>query len=268
MMRPFETPARARAGLKLCAFICAAALLAGSDEAAARTLAEVQARRAISMCANPDALPYSSKNPNAPGFQVELARAIAADLGVPLETEWIVPRRRASTVNCDMMFDSLNDPKVYDGRLLLSRPYQKSGVALGLVRDAGTVTNYRELKKGQKIGVMVNSVASVVLGKGGATTSPYAFQTDMVEDLAKGELYGAAVSAASLSYYIFRNPDSGLRLVHAFDGEPDLSWDVAVGLRKSDQALVDAVNKALDKLIADGTLAAIYAKYGVEYRQP
>ena len=136
------------------------------------------------------------------------------------------------------------------------------------MRDAGTVTNYRELKKGQKIGVMVNSVASVVLGKSGATTSPYAFQTDMVEDLAKGELYGAAISAASLSYFIFRNPDSGLRLVHAFDGEPDLNWDVAVGLRKSDQALVDAVNKALDKLIADGTLTAIYAKYGIEHRQP
>lgn len=267
MMSSSLISAHARASLALCAFACAATLLA-SEEVAARTLAEVQARKTISMCANPDALPYSSKSADDPGFQIELGRAIAADLGLPLETEWIVPRRRATTVNCDMMFDSLNDPKVYEGRLLLSRPYQKSGVALGLAREAGTLGNYRELQKGQKIGVMVNSVASVVLGKGGATTSPYAFQTDMIEDLAKGQLYGAAISAASLSYYIRRNPDSGLRLVYAFDGEPDMTWDVSVGLRKSDQALVDAVNKALDKLIADGTLAAIYARYGVEHRLP
>jgi ABC-type amino acid transport substrate-binding protein len=43
---------------------------------------------------------------------------------------------------------------------------------------------------------------------------------------------------------------------------------VSVGLRKSDQALLDAVNGILEKLIADGTLTRIYARYGVEYRSP
>jgi ABC-type amino acid transport substrate-binding protein len=31
---------------------------------------------------------------------------------------------------------------------------------------------------------------------------------------------------------------------------------------------VDAVNEILDKLISDGTLTRIYAKYGVEHRIP
>jgi ABC-type amino acid transport substrate-binding protein len=31
---------------------------------------------------------------------------------------------------------------------------------------------------------------------------------------------------------------------------------------------VDAVNAILEKLIADGSLARIYAKYGVEHRLP
>ena len=43
---------------------------------------------------------------------------------------------------------------------------------------------------------------------------------------------------------------------------------LAVGLRRSDDALQDAVNVALDKLIGDGTLARIYAQYGVQYRRP
>jgi len=254
-----------RRGLALACAFAAALISAG---AGARTLAEVHSLGAISMCAHPDALPYASKNPEAPGIQVEMGRAIAAGLGVALNTEWVVPRRRVAAANCDLLFDSINDPGIYERPPLLSRPYQKSGLALGLSRGAEPVGHFRELKKGQKIGVMVNSVASVVLGKAGVTTSPYAFQSDMLEDLEKGELYGAAVSAASMSYHIFRHPDSGLKLVNAFDGEPDLTWEVSVGLRRSDQALLDAVNQVLERMLADGTVSRIYARYGVEHRAP
>ena len=250
------------------ACVCAAILFPVAENASARTLAEVKSLGAISMCANRDALPYASNKPETPGFQIEIGRAIAEGLGVPLSIEWIFPRRRANVVNCDMLLDNINDPEVNEGRMRLSRPYQKSGLALGLRQDAEAISDFNELKKGQKIGVMVSSYAGMVLGKAGKSISPYAFQTDMVEDLLKGELYGAAVSAATMSYYILQHPESGLRLVNAFDGVPQLSWEVAVGLRKSDAALVDAVNEILEKLIADGTLTRIYAKYGVEHRLP
>jgi ABC-type amino acid transport substrate-binding protein len=246
----------------------AALLLPAAGNADARTLAEVKSLGAISMCANRDALPYASNKPDAPGFQIEIGRAIAEGLGVPLNVEWILPRRRANVVNCDMLLDSINDPAVQGNRLRLSRPYQKSGIALGLGRDAEPITDFKELKKDQKIGAMVSSVANMVLIKAGKTTSPYAFQTDLVEDLAKGELYGAAVSMATMSYYIFQHPDSGLRLVNAFDSEPELTWEVAVGLRKSDQALTDAVNEVLERMLADGSITRIYAKYGCEHRRP
>ncbi len=250
------------------AIACAALMLPLAESASARTLAEVKSLGAISMCANRDALPYASNKAETPGFQIEIGRAIAEGLGVPLNIEWIFPRRRANVVNCDMLLDNINDPEVNEGRMRLSRPYQKSGLALGLRQDAETISDFNELKKGQKIGVMVSSYAGMVLGKAGKSISPYAFQSDMVEDLQKGELYGAAVSAPTMSYYILQHPDSGLRLVNAFDGVPQLTWEVAVGLRKSDAALVDAVNEILEKLIADGTLTRIYAKYGVEHRLP
>jgi polar amino acid transport system substrate-binding protein len=47
-----------------------------------------------------------------------------------------------------------------------------------------------------------------------------------------------------------------------------MSWEVSVGLRKSDRALVEAVNAVLDRIIADGTLTAIYQRYGVQHRPP
>jgi ABC-type amino acid transport substrate-binding protein len=255
---------RARASVGLCAVL----FLAIAGNAGARTLAEVKSLGTITMCANKDALPYASNKPETPGFQIEIGRAIAEGLGVPLNIEWILPRRRANVVNCDMLLDNINDAEVNEGRMRLSRPYQKSGLALGLRQDAENISDFSQLQKDQKIGVMINSYAAMVLGKAGKRFSPYAFQSDMVEDLQKGELYGAAVSGATMSYYILQHPDSGLRLVNAFDGVPQLTWEVAVGLRKSDAALVDAVNEILERLIADGTLTRIYAKYGIEHRLP
>jgi polar amino acid transport system substrate-binding protein len=231
-------------------------------------LAEVKALGAISVCLNPDALPYSSNKPETPGFQLELAREIASGLDLSLSVEWILPRRRAKVVNCDMLVDRVNDPNMSDGRLFLSHPYQTSGVVLGMSRGAAPISDYSELQAGQKVGVMVNSIASMVLGKAGKTVSPYAFQADLIEDLEKDRLYAGAVSSASMSYYIHQHPESGLTLAYAFDNEPELRWEISIGLRNSDQALVDAVNVIVDRLLADGTISRIYRRYGVEHRVP
>jgi ABC-type amino acid transport substrate-binding protein len=237
----------------------------------ARTLAEVRARGTISMCANPDALPYSSDKPDTPGFQIEIGRALAKELGVPLEVDWIVPRIRASLVNCDMVLDMIAAADVDRGPVKLSHAYQKSGVALGLRPGNESVHAFQDLTPGkQRVGVMVNSLASVVLGKRGLRTVPYSFESDMVQDLARGDIDAAAVSPATIAYYIHAHPDPDphLTYVNAYDTEAELRWNLAVGLRRSDDALVDAVNTALDKLVADGTVARIYAHYGVEYRKP
>lgn len=61
------------------------------------------------------------------------------------------------------------------------------------------------------------------------------------------------------------NPKTG-KVKDAFDSEPQLTWEVATGLRKSDQAMVDAVNKVLDKLLEDGSISRIYARHGLEQR--
>ena len=234
----------------------------------ARTLEQIKALGAISMCANPDALPYSSSKDAPPGFQVEIGRKIAEGLGVQLNIDWIVPRRRAKVVNCDMLLDRPNDPTIYEGRLLLSLPYQKSSVVLGLSRGASMIYDYKELNSGQKVGVMISSAASVLLNRAHKSTTPYAFQTDMMDDLAKGELFGAAVSSPQMSYYMFQHPEAGLQQSSAFDSAVDLTWEISVGLRNADQALVDAINPVIFKLLADGTITQIYAKYGVEHRRP
>src|SRR5947207_4437777 len=254
--------------LRRCGAAATAAALLCALPAAARTLAEVQARGTLSMCANPDALPHASNRPETPGFQVEIGRALAAALGLPLEVDWIVPRIRASVVDCDLLFDTIADPELQRGPMNLSHPYQKSGVALALRPGSDAVRGFRDLEPEQRVGVMVGSVASMRLDQRGLHPVPYAFEADMIEDLAHARLDACAVSPASIAYYIHAHPDAGLRYVHAYDAEPELRWELAVALRRSDDRLLAAVNAALDKLIDDGTLARIYARYGVDYRRP
>jgi len=247
-------------------FVFAALITASSTSA--RTLAQIKHKGAISLCANPDALPFSSEKADPPGFQVEIARAIAEGLGVKLEPQWIAPRSRANLVTCDILLDSIDDPAIYEGKLLLSRPYQSTGVALAVGPKTTTINGFAGVQKGQKVGVMTNSLAQVVLGKRGISQSPYAFEQEMLDDLAKGQLYGVAAFPATIAYYIRQHPESGMRLVHAYDSDSQLAWNVAVGMRNADQPLVDAINRLLERLLADGTITAIYGRYGVEHRAP
>jgi ABC-type amino acid transport substrate-binding protein len=39
-------------------------------------------------------------------------------------------------------------------------------------------------------------------------------------------------------------------------------------MRKSDDALVSAVNEAIDRLLADGSINRIYTSYGIEPSPP
>jgi len=166
-----------------------------------------------------------------------------------------------------MLLDTIADPDVQRMPVKLSHAYQKSGVALALRSGDATVRTFEDIAPNQRVGVMVNSLASKLLGQRGLRTVPYVFETDMVIDLANGEIDACAVSPATIAYYTVIHPGAGLRYIHAYDSEPE-RWNLAVALRRSDDPLLDAVNTALDKLIEEGTLARIYARYGIDYRRP
>src|SRR5262249_33824149 len=146
--------------------------------------------------------------------------------------------------------------------------YQSSGVALAFAPGKRTVATYQELPAGMKVGVMMSSVASLIVSKTPATMVPFGFEDDLVEAVASGEVDVGAISPASAGYYNLKNPNRQVTVVHAEDSEPDLHWTVAVGLRRADADLVKAVNGALGTLLDNGTIAGIYKKYAVDHRRP
>jgi polar amino acid transport system substrate-binding protein len=235
----------------------------------ARPLDSIKARGHLLVCANPNALPFAAKNGEHRGIQLELAQALADQLGVALEVGWVVFPNQIFTVDCDIVLDSIVDEEVQgERRVKLSRPYQQSGVALAFRPGVEPVADYTALKPGLRIGTLTSSLVRVYLGQRDIDTIPYGFEDEMVEALGKGEIDVAALSPATIGFYNLTHPDSAVTPTMAFASVPELNWSVAVGMRKADDALIDTINAALVKLLDDGTVRAIYSRYGIEHRPP
>jgi polar amino acid transport system substrate-binding protein len=250
---------------------CAASLsllLLGVAAADARSLETILDRGALTLCANPNALPFASKSGPVPGFQIELGEKIAQQLGVKLAREWVVSTIQYRRADCDLVLDSIarrDAPPA--GGVQVSRPYYRSGVVLA-VRADSPASSLASLGPDQRVGVPVGSVVSMTLAKGGRITSPFVFEDDIVAALANREIEAAAVTPATVGWFNLQHADQPLRLIPAFDNDSDLNWNIAAGLFRPDDRLRQRVNAAIEALLADGTIARIYARYGIELRPP
>jgi polar amino acid transport system substrate-binding protein len=248
------------------AIICL--LLLGSAAAHARSLETIIERGALTLCANPNALPFASKSGPLPGFQIELGEKIAQQLGVKLTREWVISAIQYRRADCDFVLDSIaRKDAPPEGGIKVTRPYHRSGVVL-VVRADSRASSLASLGSDQRVGVPVGSLVSMTLDKGGTVTSPFVFEDDIVAALANREIEAAAVTPATVGWFNLQHADKPLRLIPAFDNDPDMNWNIAAGLFRPDDKLRQRVDTAIEALLADGTIARIYARYGIELRPP
>jgi len=255
---------------KLLVMVIVPALLAASaGSAASRPLSQVEESGTIALCAHPNALPFSAKNGERHGFQIEMGEALAKALGVTLTRNWVITGFDVNRADCDMVLDAIADPEAQgETRLKLSKPYRRSGVALAVLASNQSINAANDLNARTKVGVLPGSMVAMWLNHHGIHTTPNVFEDGLLDEVANGEEPAAAVTPTAIAFYNQTHTDHPMRVVDAFAKEPDLNWNVAVGLVKPDEALVDAVNAALDKLLTDGAIARIYAGYGLQLRPP
>jgi polar amino acid transport system substrate-binding protein len=213
-------------------------------------------------------LPFASKRGDIPGFQVELARALAERLGVGLTRHWVINSFQYRRADCDIVLDSIADKAALaEVGLRISRPYHRSGVALAVREDSG-IAALADLRPGRLVGVQVGSLASMTLGKREIGTTPFAFEDEIMDALARRDIDAAAVTPAAIGWFNLQHPHDRIRTIAAFADDPDLNWNVAVGMVGPDDKLRAGVDAALEALLADGTIARIYARYGIALRSP
>ena len=250
---------------------CAASaclLVLASGAADARSLETIIERGALTLCANPNALPFASKTGQITGFQIELGEKIAQQLGIKLNREWVISAIQYRRADCDLVLDTIirkDTPPA--GGIKVSRPYHRGGIVLA-VRADSQASSLASLGADARVGVPVGSLVSMTLDKGGRATSPFVLEDDIVAALANREIEAAAVTPATVGWFNRQHADKPLRLIPAFDNDPDFNWNIGAGLFRPDDELRRRVDAAIEALLADGTIAQIYARYGIELRPP
>ena len=240
--------------------------LVGAVEA--RSLDTIRSVGAIGLCAHPNSLPFASKAGDPPGFQVEMGQALARELGVSLKLDWIITQYQIRSADCDIMMDVIADREAQgETHLRISKPYYRTGVALAVPSES-KLTSFKSLDEHTKVGVQVGSMAAMIISQRHVPTSTFGFEVDSLEALVNHEIDAAAVTPTIAAYFNLTHPDSAIRILGLDESEANLNWNVAVGMVRPDERLRDAIEGALERLRADGTVDRIYGHYGVVLQSP
>ena len=250
--------------------VLAALALCGlaATSASARTLEQIKVTGVVSACLPANSLPFSHRQGEPRGFQVDVAGALAKQLGVSLEAQWVISPIQALRANCDLRLDVIADVEAQGAsHLVLSKPYYRSGVAL-VAQPARALNALADLSERTKVAVMVGSITSMILGQRHVGMTTFAFEDEMLQAVVDGEADAALVTPASAGYYNLVHPDHKLNIALPLDAQDGMAWNIAVGMRRPDVPLREAIDSAIDKLVADGTMTAIYGRYGMTLPPP
>lgn len=196
------------------------------------------------------------------GIDVEVAQAIADKLGLELvidDMEFTPALEAAQNGKADMVMAGVT---VNEDRLAVmdfSNSYA-TGIQVVIVKEGSDVTmdNLGEKMIGTQFGTTGYIYASDTPENGGYGEDHvvgYDNGITAVQALMNDQVDAVIIDNAPAQSFVEANP--GLTLL---DGEWALE-NYAIGFQKGNTELVEAVNKALAELIADGTVQAIIDKY-------
>lgn len=209
-------------------------------------------------------IPYVYEDPQHPGsyigFEMDLAQALARELGVELRLEvraWdtLIPELQRGSF--DMAMNGIEDTAERSRMVLFSRPYFVYSQQL-TVRKATNGVDALDDLVGKRVATLSGTAAEDILrGTEGieVVTNPeiiYSYR-DLEADKVEAVLLDTPIAAA----YGAANP--ALQNVGESFGE----GRYVIAFRQEDVALRTAVDEALDRMRQSGELRAIYSKWGI-----
>jgi cystine transport system substrate-binding protein len=196
------------------------------------------------------------------GFEVEFSEALAKELGVKVKlqpTKWdgilaaLESKRLDAVINQVTISDERK--KKYD----FSEPYTVSGIqALVLTKKAAelNIKSAADLA-GKKVGVGLGTNYEQWLkdNQPKAIIKTYDDDPTKFQDLRVGRIDAILIDRLAALEYAKKAKDTTAA------GEAFSRQEAGIALRKGEPELLAAVNKAIDKLRADGTLKKLSEKY-------
>ncbi|QDQ25130.1 ABC transporter substrate-binding protein [Chitinimonas arctica] len=215
--------------------------------------------------------PFTYKTPDGKptGFDVDIANALCAELKakcVFVEQAWdgMIPGLNAKKY--DAIVSSMSITEERKKAVDFTTKYYNTPSRL-VVKEAGTIKKLPADLKGKKIGVLKGSTqekyARGELEKAGAAVVPYEAQDQVYLDIKSGRLDGTVADVVEVTDGFLKTPDGkGWGFVGPTLNEPKYFGEGAgIAIRKSDNDLRDALNKAIKTIRTNGTWKKINDKY-------
>ncbi|MCU1761969.1 cystine ABC transporter substrate-binding protein [Pseudomonas sp. 14P_8.1_Bac3] len=194
------------------------------------------------------------------GFEVEFSEALAKELGVKVKlqpTKWDGILAALESKRLDAVINQVTISEERKKKYDFSEPYTVSGIqALTLIKNKDTIKTAADLS-GKKVGVGLgtNYEQWVKANVPGADVRTYEDDPSKFADLRNGRTDAILIDRLAALEYAKKAKDT------VAAGEAFSRQEAGVALRKGEPELLAAVNKAIDKLRADGTLKKLSEKY-------
>lgn len=224
--------------------------------------------RRLRLCADPSNLPFSSRDAREPGFEVEIARAIAAALDAELTVHWvptareIVVLRQLYEGRCDLVMGLPITPGFVDDkpRLSLSAPYyvMRQVVVSSSVGGARSLGDLRA----RVVGVQAMTLSDQLVHERGFNRKVYVTPDATFDALVKGDVDAVVMESPLAGWFVTRNPG----FVATAIGDPARDLKIGAAVRKADGDLRESLDRAIQQLGA-ATLPGILGRYGITLAQ-
>ncbi len=204
---------------------------------------------------------FRNKDNEIVGFDIDLASEVAKRLGVKLRTQpisWDAKEQELNTGKIDCIWNGMSVDSARAAAMNLSSPYLENRMIF-TVKDSSLAS--LAALSGKKIAVQNGSTAQKLLeaseaGKAASQIFPFDDNQTALMDLDKGGVDAVFLDEIVARYWIASN---GKSLVVLEEGLSDEVY--AIGFRKKDQKLRDAVDSTLAAMKADGKFSEISAKW-------
>ncbi len=204
---------------------------------------------------------YHDENDTLVGFDVEVAQAIAAKLGVTatfVETEWDGIFAGLDAQRYDIAANGVEITDERSEKYDFSTPYGYIRTALVVRGDNDTITSFEDLND-KKTANSIASTYMILAESYGATAVGVDTLDQTIQMVLSGRADATLNAEVSVYDYLSVHPDANIKIV-ALTEEAS---QVALPVRKGEDSatLLAAINQAIEELANEGELTRISEKY-------
>ncbi|MBS6525868.1 MAG: amino acid ABC transporter substrate-binding protein [Peptoniphilaceae bacterium] len=208
---------------------------------------------------------FRDEKGNIVGFDVDLAKKAAEEMGIKIECQpidWTVKESELESGNVDLLWNGFSITPERQKKVLFSDPYMDNRQIIITLKDSPV--NCKADLAGKRVTVQGESSALEAVMKDDAFVKAlaeppveYATNNECFKDIEAKRCDAIVVDEVLARYYMKQNGEENYKVLKDNFGEEQF----AVGMRKDDVALQEALNKALKTLKDNGTYDEIYSKY-------